>query len=220
MEIFRDLYLSIEPDRMAATADLIERSPPPGWTRDLIVERQARSAPVLRAKLTFCFNCSAEGRRPAAMVILTEKDPGTFFVSNIIPTAKHQLGHGEYNVILEDFYDRVIRPYTGPAGVRATLTDAEVDLEHWMSHETAELLRRFSASANKGTGSSHPADRDRWNDFVVAAHRDGSSMDPADLRRWLLEVGGWPPEVADPLAVEYEYGRELLAYADGHRRSA
>jgi len=220
MEIFRDLYLSVEPDRMAATADLIEGSPPPGWTRDRAAEGRARSAPVLRPKPTFCFSCSAEGQRPAAMVILTQKDAGTFFVSNIVPTVKHQLGHGEYNAILEDFYDRVIRPCTGPAGVTATLTGGEVDLEYWMSHETAELLRQFSACANKGTGSSNPADSDRWNAFVVAAHRAGSKMDAADLRRWLLEVDGWPPEVADQLAAEYEYGRELLAFADAQRRSA
>ncbi len=220
MEIFRDLYISVEPDRMAATADLIERSPPPGWTRDRAAEGRARAAPVLRPRPTFCFNCSPEGRRPAAMVILTQKDAGTFFVSNILPTVKHQLDHGEYNAILEDFYDRVIRPYTASAGMVATLTAGEVDLEHWMSHETAELLRRFSACANRGTGSSHPADRDRWNAFVVAAHREGSRMDAADLRRWLLEVDGWPPEVADQLALEYEYGRELLGFADGHRRSA
>jgi hypothetical protein len=220
MEIFRDLYLSIEPDGMAATADLIERSPPPGWTRDRAAEGRARSYPALLPKPTFCFSCSAEGRRPAAMVILTQKDAATFFVSNIIPTVKHQLGHGEYNAILEDFYDRVIRPYTGTTGLTASLTGGEVDLEHWMSHETAELLRRFSACANRGTGSSHPADRDRWNAFVMAAHLGRSKMDAADLRRWLLEVDGWPQEVADQLAVEYEYGRELLAFADGHRRSA
>jgi hypothetical protein len=89
-----------------------------------------------------------------------------------------------------------------------------------MSHDTAELLRRFSACANKGTGASHPLDRDRWNAFVVAAHHDGSRTDASDLRRWLIEVDGWAPEVADQLTVEYEYGRELLAYADGHRRSA
>lgn len=220
MEIFRDLYLSIEPDRMAAMADLLEHSPTPGWTRDRVAEGRARSAPVLRAQPTFCFSCSPEGRRPAAMVLLTQKDVGTFFVANIIPTAKHQLGHGEYNAILEDFYDRVIQPYIGPAGVRAELTEGEVDLEHWMPHQTAQLLRQFSACANRGTGSSHPVDRDRWNAFVVAAHRDGSTMGAADLRRWLLEVDGWAPEVADQLAIEYEYGRELLAYAAGHRRSA
>jgi hypothetical protein len=45
-------------------------------------------------------------------------------------------------------------------------------------------------------------------------------MSVSDLRRWLTEVDGWPPEVAEQLAAEYDYGRELLAFADGHRRSA
>jgi hypothetical protein len=220
MEIFRDLSISIEPDRMAAIADLIERSPPPGWSRDRTAEGQARSAPVLKPRPTFCFSCLQEGRRPAALVILTEKDPGTFYVSNIVPLTKHQLAHGEYNAILEEFYERAIRPYTAAGGVTAGLSGSHVDLEHWMSHNTAELLRQFSASANRGTGSAHPNDRDRWNAFVISAHREGSTLDASDLHRWLVEVDGWAPEVADQLAVEYEYGRELLAFADGHRRSA
>src|SRR5437016_5630723 len=102
MEIFRDLYISIEPDRMAATADLIERSPPAGWTRDRATEGKGRSAPALKPKPTYCFSCSQQGRRPAALVILTQKDAGTFFVSNIVPLSKHQLAHGEYNAILEE----------------------------------------------------------------------------------------------------------------------
>lgn len=220
MEVFRDLYISVEPDRMAAMADAIERSAPAGWGRDRGAEERARSAPALRPKPTFCFSCSAEGRRPAGMAILMQRDARTFSVPNIIPTVKHQLRHGEYNTILEDFYDRVIRPHAEQAGVTATLTAGQAELEHWMSHDTAELLRRFSTCANKSTGSSHPADRDRWNAFVVAAYQDASKMDAADLRRWLLEVDGWPPEVADQLAVEYEYGRGLLGFADGHKRSA
>jgi hypothetical protein len=220
MEIFRDLYISIDPDRMAATADLIERNPPTGWTRDRAAEERVRSAPALPSRPTFCFSCSEEMQWPAATLILRQKDPATFFVSNIIPSSKHQLAHGEYNAILEDFYERIIRPYTGPGSVTASLSAGQVDLEHWMSHETAELLRKFSACANKGTGSSHPLDRDRWNAFVVAAHRDGSRMGASDLRRWLSEVDGWAPEVATQLAIEYEYGRELLAFADGQRRSA
>ncbi len=220
MEVFRDLYVSVEPDRMAATADLIERSLPAGWTRDRAAERRARAAPGVRGRPIYCFTCEQDGRRPAATLILAQKDPETFYVSNIMPLAKHQLAHGEYNAILEDFYERVIRPYTGPGAVMASLSGDQVDLEHWMAHETAELLRRFSASANKDTGSAHPNDRDRWNAFVVSAHRDGSRMAASDLRRWLIEVEEWAPEVAEQLAVEYEYGRELLAFADGHRRSA
>ena len=41
----------------------------------------------------------------------------------------------------------------------------------------------------------------------------GAKGHPRALRRWLVEVEDWPPEVAEQLAVEYEYGRELLAFA-------
>jgi len=220
MEVFRDLYVSVQSDRMAAVADLIERSPPAAWARDRAAEGRMRSAPVLTHRPAFCFTCAQDGQRPSATLILSQKEGAAFHVSNIIPISRHQLTHGEYNAILEDFYERVLRPYTGTAGVTANLTGSRVELEHWMSAETAEKLRRFSACANKGTGSAHPRDRDRWNEFVVAAHQDDSRMDASDLRRWLIEVEAWPPEVADQLALEYEYGRELLTFADGHRRSA
>jgi hypothetical protein len=132
----------------------------------------------------------------------------------------NRLAHGEYNALLEEFYEHVIRPHTGTDGVTASLSGGQADLEHWMSRDTAELLRQFSASANRGTGASHPADRDRWHAFVISAHREGCRMGVSDLRRWLTEVDGWAPEVAGQLAAEYEYGRELLAFAGGHRRSA
>jgi len=220
MEIFRDLSIGIEADRMAAIADLIEKSLPAGWTRDRAAEERARATPVLGPRPTFCFTYEQEGRHPAAMVVLTQKDPATFHVANIIPLAKHQLARSEYNAILEDFYTHVIQPFTGPAGVTASLSGGQADLEHWMAPDTAELLRQFSARANKGTGSSHPNDRERWNAFVLSAHQSGSKMDAPDLRRWLIEVGGWAPEVAEQLAIEYQYGRELLTFAGAHRRSA
>src|SRR5436190_23150123 len=131
MEVFRDLYISIEPDRMAETADLIEQNPPAGWTRDWAAEARARSAPVLKPKPTYCFGWSSGGS-PSATLVLTQKAPGMFFVSNIIPLSKRQLEYGEYNTILEDFYNRVIRPYVGPGGVTADLSGGQADLEHWM----------------------------------------------------------------------------------------
>jgi hypothetical protein len=220
MEVFRELSINIEPERMAAMADLIGRSLPAGWTRDRVTEETIRVAQTLNAGPTYCFTCEQDSQRPAATLILAERPPGAFSVSNIMPLTKHRLAHGEYNAILEDFYERVLRPHTDQAGVTVSLTGNQVELEHWMSAATAELLRRFSASANRGTGSSHPNDRARWNAFVVAAHRDHSEMDASDLHRWLIEVARWAPEVAQQLALEYEYGRELLAFADAHRRSA
>src|SRR5438067_1734346 len=136
MEVFRDLYVSIEPDGMAAIADLIEQSPPPGWTRDRAAEGRTRAEPVLKPGPVFCFTCAQEGPRPAATVILAQKDPATYYVSNIIPLSKHQLTYGEYNAILGEFYERALRPHTGPGD--STLTGSRAELEQWMSAGTAE----------------------------------------------------------------------------------
>jgi hypothetical protein len=220
MEVFRDLYISVELDGMAAIADRIEQSPPDGWARDRAAEERIRAASSVKPRPTFCFTGTERDARPSATLFLTQKDAGTFYVSNVIPVSKRQLAYGEYNAIVEDFYERVIRPYTSTSDVKAHLTESPVELEHWMSPATAEKLRRFSASANRGTGSSHPSDQERWKEFVLAAHRDQSRMDASDLRRWLIEVEDWSPEVADQLALEYEFGRNLLAFADGYRRSA
>jgi hypothetical protein len=217
MEVFRDLYINIAPDRMAAVADLIERSPPEGWKPN---HAAAQKHWFALGKPTFCFTRTDADGNPFATLVLAQKEAETFYVSNIIPAAKHQLAHGEYNAVVEDFYERVMRPYTGKGGVTASLTRSQAELENWMSADTAEKLRRFSACANKGMGASHPNDRERWNEFVLAAHQCGSKMAASDLRRWLIEVESWPPETAQQLALEYEFGRNLLAFADGYRRSA
>jgi hypothetical protein len=213
MEVFRDLYISASADKMAVAVAEIEKAMPTGWSRDRAAEARSRSAQVLTQRVTYCFGCKTDGRRSAAILILAEKDPGTFYVSNIIPTERHQLAHAEYNAILEDFYQRVFKPIAEKNRLVYSFTGSEVGLENWMSAEAAEMLRQFSACANKGTGSSHPNDRERWNAFVLSAHRTGSTLDPSTLMRWLVEAEEWPPEIAEQLAVEYEYGRELLSYA-------
>jgi hypothetical protein len=218
MRVFRDLSIRGEPDRLAATVADVEQSLSGGWFRDRETETRLAAAPHTAG--SSCFGCFDDGNRPGATLILTSKGPDTLYVSNIIPHSRHRLDANQYNRVLAEFYDRFVRQAAARTGVVADLTDTEADLEHWMSQETADLLRRFSACANKGTGASHPNDRERWNAFVVSTHRTGSKMDASELRRWLIEVEGWAPEVAEQLATEYAYGRELLAFADGHRRSA
>jgi hypothetical protein len=142
------------------------------------------------------------------------------YVSNVIPHSRRRLNYDQYNRVVAEFYDHFVRPAAARAGAVAELTETQADLGRWLSPAAAEKFRRFSSCANKGTGASHPQDRERWNDFVLSAHQDRSTLDGSTVRRWLVEVEDWPLEVADQLAVEYEYGRELLAFADGHRRSA
>lgn len=213
MEVFRDLYIVASADEMAAAVARIEKDMPRGWARDKVMEERALSGSLVLNRLAYSFACEADGPRSAAIVVLAQKDPATFFVSNIVPRERHQLSHAQYNAVLEDFYSRVFKPYADNAGLRCELTGPEVGLEHWMSQETAELLRSFSTLANRGTGSSHPTDKKRWNDFVLSAYRTGSTLDSSTLARWLIEAEDWPPPIAEQLALEYEYGRELLAFA-------
>ena len=153
------------------------------------------------------------------MLILTQRDPGTFFVSNIIPIERHQLEHSEYNRVLESFYESVFKPYADKEQLEHTMTGSEAGLERWLDQPTARLLQTFSTSASRGTGASHPNDRERWNAFVLSAYQTGSSLDPATLARWLVESEDWSPEIAEQLALEYESGLDLLAYASNPKGS-
>ncbi len=219
MHIFRELFIRGEPDRLAATLTEIERTLSEDWFRDVETEKQLAALPT--AVRSSCFGCFDDGgNRPGATIILTTKDPDTLSVANVIPISRHRLNYDQYNRVLEEFYNRFVQPAAATTGAVAELTDTQADLEYWLSPLTAEKLRRFSSCANKGTGAALSQDRERWNDFVLSAHQDRSTLDASTLRRWLVEVEDWPPEVADQLAVEYYYGRELLAFADGHRRSA
>jgi hypothetical protein len=218
MEVFRDLIIRGDAEQLARTMDLVERSLTDGWSRDRVIEQRLQQLGSRKA-VDYCFACTKEGQRPAANLFFTEKAPGTLSVPNVVPRAQHQLARGQYNSLLEEFYQLFIRPAADQTGAAAELTGNQADLDRWLSPAAAEKLIGFSRGANRGTGSSHPSDRERWNDFVLAAHGERSRLDAPTLRRWLVEIEGWAPEVAEELATEYEYGRELLAFAEG-RRSA
>ena len=216
MDVFRDLYINADAATMAAAVTEMEKMLPAGWARDKAAEARTQAFPSITKRANYCFACKKEQQRPAAMLILAQKDPSTFYISNIIPIERHQLEHAEYNSVLEDFYERVFKPFAEKSKLPHTVTGAEAGLERWMDEPTAELLRTFSACANKGTGASHPNDRERWNAFMLSAHRTGSMLDPSTLARWLVEAEDWSPEIAEQLALEYESGRGLLAYAFSH----
>lgn len=218
MQVFRELFIMGSSEHLAATVAEVERSLTGGWTRDRAEEERMRPL-ATRGQPTCCFSRAKEEGRPAATVFLTEKKPGTWYASNVIPRSKHQLSYDEYNDILGEFCDRFVRPAADRTGARVDLTTTRADLEHWLPTAAAEKLRAFAATANKSTGAAHPRDRERWNDFVMAAHEGRGRLDSSTLRRWLIEIEGWPVEVADQLAGEFEFGQELLAFADG-RRSA
>src|SRR5262245_16412719 len=100
------------------------------------------------------------------------------------------------------------------------MTEPKADLERWLTPEAAEKLRVFCAVANKRSGSSHPVDRERWYNFIVAAHEGGTEFSASTLARWLVEEGCWDDETAEKLAIEYEFARGLLAFSGRERVGA
>ena len=175
---------------------------------------------ALRTRPTYSFTHDREDRFASATIYITAREPGLFFVSNIVPIRKHQLSYGESNALLEEFYERIVRPCAEKLGVRVELTTSKADLSDWLSDEAAEKLRTFSMTANKRAGFLLPRDQERWLDFIVTTHREGRQLDASTLRRWLIENEGWSPEIADQLAGKYAFGGELLTFSESNRAGA
>jgi hypothetical protein len=119
--------------------------------------------------------------------------------------------------VLREFMERAVRPAADALGVEVSMSDEQVPITKWLSSEAATRLRRFSNAANKGTGSSHPLDFNRWASFLIQVHRDKSDLDAQTLLRWLVEEEHWPEDTADRLALEFEFAKDLLSAYDSER---
>jgi hypothetical protein len=216
MKVFRDLYLTGSPDQIRATVAEIERSLSDRWRRDLESERRLKEG-AINGRDAYCFARTARASEPAAALFLMEQDDGSLSVTNIIPREVGELSYDQYNAVIKEFHDRFAQPAAKKTGAVVALTADEKGIDSWLSTHAAKTLQSFSSLANKSTGSGHPLDRERWFAFLLAAHDERSELDCTTLRRWLVESERWSELAAMDLAVEYEFGRELLAFADAHR---
>ncbi len=97
-----------------------------------------------------------------------------------------------------------------------------------ISKEALKKLKKFSNSANKSTGTSHPCDEERWYDFVCQTIDDDCLIDTETLAKFLMDedywgskekgrigvIGSfaWDEEMAWKLAGEYERLTSILQY--------
>lgn len=180
-----------------------------GWYRNL--ELEGKVAPRTDSKL-YCFSCTAPSLRPADLWLSASSGSRALRVTNIVPTPSkpERLTYDEYNAILEDFANRVVKP----SGVTHNLSISVIHLEDLLSPHAAKCLHDFARSANKATGSAHPDDQARWHSFIIAAYRDDSAkknrLSVPMLARWLNEEAGFPEGIASELAGDYENSLALL----------
>jgi hypothetical protein len=209
MEIYADLKITGE-ENLEQFLEGLSHTLPEGWSRNLEAEAGVSAPENWRQ---YCFHCDSRNGRIAGDVWVSCSPPEGAYVSNVLPGAETGLSSltpAQYHEILESFRDEVLLPVTRGKHLQVYLGDYTVDIEHWLSQDAAKLLRGFSRLANKSTGSSHPLDRKRWFNFIVAAEREHSPLQADELERWLIESEGWGEDVAEHLAVEYDFGRALL----------
>jgi hypothetical protein len=208
LEVFQDCALFGSAGRPPAIREALLNGVVAPWRHNPEREEQV-SKQVIDGADVLVFERSAADDLPAASLFLWSA-PNGYEVSNIVPPNPGQLSYSEYNALLREFVKRVVTPAAERAKFEVRLTAAQQSIDDWVSPRTALALRQFSAAANKSTGSSHPLDRKRWLRFIIAAHQESSRLDPSRLARWLHEADGWDEDSAHDLAIQYEFGLDLL----------
>jgi hypothetical protein len=209
MKTFRELTITGGFDEIERFLARLLAAVGEDWERDTASE--ARLAGSVSGKM-YCFACSEQQERPRTALWLHQDTPTHITVANVFPILKGSLTRAEYNAIVAEFHRRFVKPAAQETAVKATLSEGNKTIEDWLTPRTAELLHRFSRSANRSTGTGHPLDEQRWFEFVWAAHKEGARLSGEILARWLEEDEGWPEDQAFKVAGEYERARALLAF--------
>lgn len=215
IEVFQDLFLVFPDERRKEICDALRQQAKAPWR---YAEEKAR---LLDENTGEYEKWMAFEREPgddiAASGLALLAKPDGYEVANIVPLELDELGVSGYNNVLNDFVDRIAQPASEDCQFNVKITERRQFITDWISQEAADALHRFSVSANKSTGSSHPLDRKRWFQFIMTVHRDQRELDTDLLIRWLVEVEDWNTERAHKLAIEYEFGLALLnEYTEFH----
>jgi hypothetical protein len=214
MKTFRDLFIYIDKDKTASFIKLIENCLKEGWVRDTEAEKRSKD---FGDDDYYCFSCDRRNDREAAHLAITRKNDNELYVANIVPDSPGRLSYDQYNLILENFYKKFVLPVSEASSVEVKITSNEQNIEDLISKDAFKKLLRFSRSANKSTGSSHPLDRKRWFDFLLTIYGEHGNLHVSDLTRWLIESEKWPEDVAHDLSIEYEFAMGLFDYQAGTR---
>jgi hypothetical protein len=206
MKVYQELNIRGGREALQSFLAELDHTLAEGWTRDRDQEAQVLSGLYGRM---YCYTCSDRPRRPPSQLWIVWNRDQSLKVSNILAAQYTLLNPDQYNAILADFFRVCVEPAAKRiSAVTLELGESEVRIEDFLSARTAQLLRAFSGSANKG--NLHPYDQKRWYEFISAAYREGSTLSSALLERWLAEEEHWPEDSARSLAAEYESSKELL----------
>ncbi|MBT9386933.1 hypothetical protein KM176_24035 [Pseudooceanicola sp. CBS1P-1] len=217
IQVFRDLTISSDQIALSEVRLSLLGVEAQNWVHNEGQEANLKDHAVgIRQEDVLVFDYAGD-TLPKATLTLWQRD-NAYTVTNIVPAEVGELGVKLYNDLLVCFLDEVVEQADAREQLALQLTDDIRGLDTWTSAEAADALRRFSALANKSTTNSHPNDRERWEQFVIEAHRNGDNLPVDILMQWLVEVDGWDETSANKLAIEFEQGISLLGAYDANLR--
>lgn len=209
MQIYSDMKFSGNAQELKTLLDQLDTSGSIGeWTRDREAEQDIERLLSGNQTAVRCFKNVGSADVPDCRLWL-DISPAEWSVTNIVPSGPGPIPPSTYSALLSSFRSAVL-PLLTNTSITVSEPEYEVGPEHWLSPRAAKLLHQFSVLANKSTGASHPRDRARWNEFVIASHRDQCKIDGSDLAQILHEHEHWSEAQASDLGVLFEYERSLL----------
>lgn len=166
MKQFKDLTIKGSDEQLVALMEKISANPADGWCRDNSRENNTGVS-------LFAVARNKEDNPPARLFLYHEQ--GRLHVTNIVPDCGEnggRLSKSQYNQILDEFAEMVRKVLKSSCDSQIILdiTSDNAAITDQISSEAAALLKIFSSSANKSTGSEHLADFERWAEFLVKVH--------------------------------------------------
>jgi hypothetical protein len=210
IELFKHLTIPMEIDAFGELSQALKAAVTQPWS---YVGVREPDFVVGGKSVSFAYR---GGPLPDANLSLAWYD-GKATIGNIVPTAFGQLTMSQYNRLLDDFHDNHVLPIATEMKLSVEVSKGARDIADWLSPLAKQKLESFSLLANKGSGSSHPSDHQRWQEFIVQAHLEEAKLPSDVLRRWLIEELHWPETVASDLEAEFTDGIELLERYDDLR---
>lgn len=214
MKIFRELYIRGNSDQLQEFIGQIKSFVAGDWS--------FKKSDRLSDYLLFNYNGDKVDNAQVSICIGDRISGGELHVGNIVPLKKSSLTTEEYNAVLMQFYNDIIKKYN-ESGASITIQEPSEDVfdpTSIISEEALKKLKLFCAVANKSTGSSHPNDQERWFDFICQTVDDERMFDYSTLADFLQDeeywgakpdgnkgvTGGsvWEEDIANELASEYD----------------
>lgn len=209
IRLFRELKLS-SPSGVGALKQALVVSADQPWTHSIEAEEQLYRGYPRDIAVALFSREGPNGLEPCTLTLLQDLD--SLKLTNILPRNISELGPARYNALLNDFLFKVVQPARKLVEIHVGIGDEFLSLQTLLGPRAASALEAFSHGANKATGSSHPLDRTRWFDFLLAVDQSPRRPDLEQILRWLIESEGWSEETALELIRECQFGLDLLQH--------